>query len=314
MNKKVDTHLNLDSKGFSLFEVIVAVSILSIIMILVIEFSDNLINTSLTVTSEDNDKLQIETAMARIEWDFSQIYSPLYFSHAMAPDKMSEDEGEAYNQMIALYASNNRFGSLSYDSLPIPVFQNPAKNELIFYTSSNRRRFQNDKQSHYAWVRYHLKSDDSSNEDDFNEDTVKGMILTRTVLTKNIYAAETIDWEDIRHQVLMRRVKELVFEFWNPANEKWTDNLDTIQNGFQKFYALKVKIKYLDLEGNEFYSERIFRPLFPEFTPEDMYSYLNAKQNTTTSNNATNTTTTENSEESGSSGDTDETGQKDESE
>ena len=283
MKKKINKNIfQYTQKGFSLFEVIVAISILSIIMILVIEFSDNLINSSLSVTKEDNDKLQIETAMARIEWDFSQIYSPLYFSHPMQPEQMSEDEGAAYNQMIASFSSNNRFGSLSYDSLPIPVNQSPNKNELIFYTSSNRRRFQNDKQSNYAWVRYNLINDDSPQEDTFNEVTVKGMILTRAVLTKNIYAADTIDWEDVRYQVLLRRVKELVFEFWNPQTEKWTDNLDTIKNGYQIFYAIKVKIKYYDLEGNESYSERIFRPLYPEFTPENMYSYLNAKQETST--------------------------------
>ena len=61
---------------------------------------------SLTIIEEDRELLQVETAMARLEWDISQLYTPLYFSQAMSPTGMTEEEGEAYNRLIDSYTNN----------------------------------------------------------------------------------------------------------------------------------------------------------------------------------------------------------------
>lgn len=282
--------------GFTLIEVLISITILSFIMIGVINFTQSTYDTSDRVTREDKESLQIETAMARFEWDFSQIYSPLYFSHSMNPEGMSEAEGEAYNQIIESYQSNSRFSTLSYDGLPIPVFKNPDKSTLIFFTSSNRRKYENTKQSHFSWVKYSLvtddRDDDEINSQNENLNTAKeeqkALMLIRNVYSDDIFKPEAIEWDEVKSQVLLRKVIGLTFEFWNPEAQKWTDNLELIKNGYQIIYAVRLTIDYYDPDNLEKKSLRVFRPLYPEFQPEDMYKFLNAKPETSSGNNTEN--------------------------
>ena len=295
MKKRNNNTILNTNQGFTLLEVLIAITLLSFIMLGIFNFTDSLITTAQKVSAEDEDLLQIETAMARIEWDFSQIYSPLYFSHAMEPEKMTPTEGDAYNQMIAHYQANNRFTTLSYDGLPIPVFQFTDKTTFAFFTTSNRRRFQDQKQSNFAWVQYSLETDDSQEQNSIEEEAKSKLVLVRKFLSSQIYKSEDIQWEDIKSQVLLRNVSSIKYEFWNLDTEKWVENLDTIKNGYQKIDAIKLTIEYFNLDGNELTSVRVFRPLYPHFVPEDMYSYLNAK--TTNTNNTTNNNSNNNTEE-----------------
>jgi prepilin-type N-terminal cleavage/methylation domain-containing protein len=290
-------NLFLNKNGFTLIEVLISITILSFIMVGVINFTQSTYETSDRVTREDKEMLQIETAMARLEWDFSQIYSPLYFSHAMNPEGMSEAEGEAYNQIIESYQGNSRYSTLSYDGLPIPIFKTPDKSTFEFLTTSNRRKYENTKQSHFAWVKYSLVADDMEESElkDINEglntakEAQKSLMLVRNVYTKDIFSPDAIDWDDIKSQVLLRKVISITFEFWNPATKKWTDNLELIKNGYQIIHALRILIDYYDSDNLEIKSVRVFRPLYPEFTPEDMYKFLNAKSESLTNGTSENT-------------------------
>ena len=279
MNKKGIILKN--SNGFTLVEVLIGISILSLIMLAIVNFSSEVMDVADRVPREDRENLQIETAMARLEWDFSQIYSPLYFSHMLEPEKMSEFEGEAYNRIINQYQSNSRFNALSFDGLPIPTYKNSEKSSLVFFTSSNRRRFANDKQSQFAWVKYELvKDDDEIEETEEVEENRKLNAqnkIVRSIISTNVYSPRELDWSQVKQQTLLRGVIKLLFEFYNPENNKWTDNLDLIKNGYQKITAIRVTLDYLDGSNTESQTIRIFRPLFPEFTPEDMYKFLNAK-------------------------------------
>jgi type II secretory pathway pseudopilin PulG len=271
-----------NTRGFTLIAVLIAISILSMLMVGIISFTQSAQDTAERVTREDKELLQIETAMSRVQWDFSQIYSPLYFSHQMDPEGMTEDEGEIYNQIIDSYQQNDNFTLLSYDGLPIPLFKTPDKSTLIFYTSSNRRKFENIKQSNFAWVKYSLEADESSTKDDDKEqkttkEVQKSMMLVRNLYTKDIYNSEKIQWDNVKTQILLRKVIKVVFEFWNPATFKWTENLDIIKNGYHIIYALRMTIEFYDADNLEKVSVRVFRPSFPEFKPEDMYKYLNEK-------------------------------------
>lgn len=264
--------------GFTLLEVLISMSILSLMMIGVIQFTDSILEGSAKVISEDRSALQVETALSRLEWDFSQIYSPLYFSQAQNPQFMSEQEGEVYNRLARIYETNSRFAFLSYEGLPIPIFQKPDKSTLIFFTSSNRRKLANSKQSHYAWVKYSLL-DSSSVENPSSQLGSKSSestsVLVRHYLSNDIYNPRDIEWDDLKTQVLLRRIISLKFEFWNAATQKWTESLDVVKNGRHLIRGLKVNLKYLNLEDIEVETTRVFRPLFPDYVPEDMYQFLN---------------------------------------
>ena len=278
-----------NNKGLSLIEVLIGLTIISMIMLTIIQFTQSSQDTVIRVTEEDRELLQVETAMARLEWDISQLYTPLYFSQAMSPAGMTEEEGEAYNRIIDSYTNNSRFSTVSYEGIPIPLFKNPEKSTFEFLSLSNRRKFQDIKQSHFAWIRYTIENDDDRNDEgNVDEETSKGTFkLIRNFQPNDIFSDEKIDWDDIKQQVLMRKVISLEFEFWNAETQKFTDNLDIIKNGTNLIRAVKVNLKYMDTDNLEKVTERIFRPLFPDFTPEDMYKFLNK---TTTGGTGTSST------------------------
>jgi len=273
-----------NAKGFSLIEILISISILSMIMLTIISFTGSTQDTAIRVSAEDKELLQIETAVARMEWDISHIYSPLYFSHPTSPEGLTEEEGEVYNNLLNSYQTNSRFSMLSYDGLVIPMFKNSEKSEFMFLSLSNRRKFTDSKQSHFNWVKYSLTRDEDTlpedqvliaeNKKEITETTYK---LTRQILTENIFDSEEISWDKIKDQTLMRKVLSLKFEFWNKETQKWVDNIDLIPNGNNIVKAIRTTIEYLDPDNIKMVSIRIFRPLFPDFTPENMYKFLNKK-------------------------------------
>ena len=69
--------------GFSLIEVLIAITLLAFITLGVVNITQDAFRNKERTTEFNSNTLLIETAMARIEWDITQIYSPLYFSTAM---------------------------------------------------------------------------------------------------------------------------------------------------------------------------------------------------------------------------------------
>lgn len=289
VSKKLDL---TNEAGFTLIEVLIAITLLSFVMLSIVAVTDSSMQTKDRVISEDNEYLQIETAMDRVNWDISQAYSPLYFSHEMKPENLNQSEGETYNQLVANYQSNDRFAFPSYDSLPVPLYKFEDKNTLTFFTTSNRRKLKNIKQSNYAWVQYSLDSDDDISSTD--QGVAKG-ILVRRVSAENVYDRESVDWSRIKGQILLRNVDKIVWEFWNPATRKWVTNLAVIKNGNHLLRGVKLTIDWLDPDGAEVKIIRVFRPLFPNFEPEDMYALErqnDAVEGTTGTNGSTGSTGT----------------------
>ncbi len=249
-------------------EVLIAITILSFIMVAVVTITDSSQSTKDRVLAEDRETLQVETAFARMEWDFSQIYSPLYFSHAMGPTGLTEDEGEAYNQLINSYQSNDRFSFPSYDGLPVPRMKTPDKTSLVFFSSSNRRKLKNIKQSHFAWIKYSLTS-----QEDYDEDSgeLHGDNLVRYFVPHDVFNHDPIPWDKVKGQVLLRGVERIDYEFWNPETKKWVDSLDLIKDGNNLIRGLRVKLEWNAPDGAKRTYYRVFRPLFPQYTPENMY-------------------------------------------
>lgn len=265
--KNIKAYSLLNQRGFTLFEVMISITILAFIMMSVISISESTQNTAERVSKEDRESLQIETALSRIEWDVSHAYSPLYFSHLMRPDGVNQSQAQAYNQLIAQYQTNERFSGLNYNGIPVPTIKTSEGNEISFFTSSNRRKRENIKQSNFAWVKYSLTKDDR--EKDFVREGTS--VLTRQFLADDIYNSSEIEWDKIKRQVLLRNVESLKIEFWDPIKQKWKENLDTIKDGKLILRGLKMTITYIDDSGAKLLYVRVYRPLYPQFTPEDMY-------------------------------------------
>lgn len=271
--------MEINKKAFSLLEVLISLTLLSLITISIIRGTRNSHEIKEKVTSEDRDKLNIYMALNMIEWDFSQVYSPLYFSDKFDVQTLSikvedrEDPIFALNEKLQRilnekYYNNPLFFAPSKDWIPIPRFKD-NKESIEFFTTSHRRVIENSKESVFNWIVYALE-DPTDQDIKFHEEKhaqsedppEQLSNFVRYSVAKNPYTDDDIDFDKIRPQVIMENVKSLEFSFWNDKKAKFTD-LRSIGDGKGRIDAMKIKVVYSNLYGQEEEIERIFRPLWP---------------------------------------------------
>ena len=141
-------------RGMTLIEVMIAITLLAFVILGVTSITENSQNAKDRTLQTDRDNMQIETVFSRLDWDFSQIWSPLYFTQKFA-GTLNPQTMPGLEEMIYLYENHPRFRLPSKEGLPIPTFRSREKSEIIFLTSGNRRKIENQKQSNFMWVRYY---------------------------------------------------------------------------------------------------------------------------------------------------------------
>jgi prepilin-type N-terminal cleavage/methylation domain-containing protein len=284
--------------GFTLIEVLIAITLLGFITLAVVSVTDNALLTKERTGEANKNNLAIESALSRFEWDFGQIYSPLYFSTVMNMQSMNQNpaavdangDGQPdnpaaqptpqnpqlqmyYEQIIERMQQNEHFSSLSKEGLPIPRFYSPEKNIFEFFTASNRRKIENVRQSSFAWVRYGLTDMTSEQQKEYEDSNVqipKSLKnLVRWFDPTDPWGTKRIDIENVKAGVLLENVEVLEFSFWDFQRKKWENNLRTIQNGESVIRGVKLFITWYDSQGIKRSAERIFRNHWPMVLPQD---------------------------------------------
>ena len=251
-------------------EVMIAITVLAFITIAIVTIQDNSRATKSRVVEEDKDWLQVETAFSRFAWDISQIYSPLYFSHEMRVDIFALDFVQLAQSKTQNGAINNaKFNKVSYEGLPIPEINYSDKNSIEFFTTSNRRKIREMKQSHFAWVKYSLEKDE-----DAADNSKSANMWIRRFNANDPFNPNGFEWEDIKAQVLLRNVKSLKLEYWSPERKKWVDNPDLVKEGKYILRGIKATLEWVNRNGFEETFVRVYRPNFPMFKAEDMYDLM----------------------------------------
>jgi prepilin-type N-terminal cleavage/methylation domain-containing protein len=292
-----------NQRGFSLLEILIAVALLGILSLGVVNITEDAANTKDRTQEVNENNLQIETAMSRIEWDFLQIYSPLYFSSVMnmnpnaqmntssstamsspppgqppassqvAASQVNPYLQQYYEQLIQRFERNEHFRAVSREGLPIPRFYAPERDVLEFFTSSNRRKLENQKQSHFGWVRYSLAPQEPTEKEDTNPNIPKSLrSLVRYYSADDPYSDKRLDIGDaekIKPGVLLRNVEKLEFHYWDYQRRKWETSLRSIQDGESLIRGLKVIVTWYDNFGTKRVTTRIFRTHWPMVTPQD---------------------------------------------
>jgi len=281
--------------GFTLLEILIAITLLAFVSLGVVNITENAALTMERTTEVNQNNLQIETAMGRFEWDFSQIYSPLYFSTVLNPnqtltprnpnDPNEENQDlmnqqttfspalqQYYEQLVARFERNEHFSAVSKEGFPIPRFYAPEKNVFEFFTSSNRRKFENTKQSHFAWVRYALANQEALPDEEESPDIPQNLkSLVRYFSADDPYSDKRIDPEgsEVKGSVLLRNVESLEFQYWNYNTKKWETSLKSIPAGENLIRGVKILISWYDSQGHKRTASRTFRNHWPMVAPQD---------------------------------------------
>ena len=315
MNESSSTSVFKSESGFTLIEILIAISLLAFITIGVVTIVQNAGDTMERTTEINKNNLQIETALSRFEWDFSQIYSPSYFSTPLnmgASDQFGNSNDlnndgrddnnpnkqvtpaapvtpelqEYYQRLIARFEQNQHFGSVSKEGLPIPRFYSPEKNIFEFFTSSNRRKLENTRQSHFGWVRYSLGEAIQRNDDEEKNPNIPQSLktLVRYFSADDPYSDKRLDPEDEEHvkgAVLLENVESLEFQFWDMNTRKWETSLRSIPGGESSLRGVKLMVTWYDSTGNKRTATRIYRNHWPMEVPQDNVTPQQPGQTTT---------------------------------
>lgn len=269
----------------------IAITILSFISYLTYAMVDANVETKDKVTKEDKQIVQGLTAIARIETDFSQIYSPLFYANKSTPTASS---GASSYQTEAI--NSNFDGTVTNGNL-IPQIKSEDKSTFIFLSTSNRRKYADSKESRLSWIKYSLvrmenntqDSDDKTNEGLFN--------LVRQSLSGDLYNPD-LKWDEVREVVMLSRVKELEFSFWNERSKKYTTSITELNELRNSLRSIQVKLIYLDDIGNEQKITKVFRVLYPYFNPKVDQISQTSQQAPADSDSSPNQALDDNNEES----------------
>ncbi len=304
MNKS-NSKLVSNQSGFTLIEILIAVFLLAFVSLGIVSVTNDSVLTKERTVNKDRDNLQIETALSRFEWDFSQIYSPLYYSQRMQlvgdPEKgqqVTPEQQQIYEAVSNRYIQMETFAFSNQDGVPVPRFYSPEKSTFEFFTTSNRRKVQNQKQSNFAWVRYALVDSPAEEEGDAVPETAgvenitkTGKSFARFIQANDPYGDKRIDPDKLKAQILLTNVESVEFQFWDPSRLKFETNLQTIQGGFHLLRGVKLIISWYDKAGIKRTQTKIFRPLWPSVAPKDpVPTQTGTSTGTTTTGQGTTTT------------------------
>lgn len=256
-----------NQSGFTLIEILVALTIMSFMMVSIYQVVDNNFDTKDEVLKEDKEYLSVYTALSRIERDLSQYYTPRY--HSAMPQAANGANGSAVP--TPAYANQNQptqnvmpinrfFPAATKKGHPIPLFDRIDKNEIMFMTSGHKRFIQGQKQSRYAWVKYFVRE-----PDDDEESLGDGLNLYRQTITENIYDPN-MDITKARETLILTGVKSLMFYYWDIKRRRWVETFEYDKQ--PPPLAFRFIIEHVDGQDVERTFEKIVRPYWPVFDPE----------------------------------------------
>ena len=267
---------NYSSNGFTLIEVIIAITILSVMMISVYQIVDNSTTTSERVKREDRERLQIAMAITRIETDLEFIHSPLYYDSTYYQNKVRKikiyrlksirypKQQRTFDREIESYENKYQdkkyFKTISSNLMPIPVIQNEDKGSITFLTSKNRRLIKNTKVSNFAWIRYRIVQ--TQNEDGSERNEEAPYSLTRTSVSKNVFSND-IKLENTKEHILLENIKDFSFEFWDSKRKKFVENILELHQTKSAPMLFKILLVYVSKDGQEYHEKRLIRPIWP---------------------------------------------------
>lgn len=269
----------LNQKGFSLIEVLVATVILSIMMVGVIQITNNSIDSTENIVTEDNRRYQLQSAMMRLDRDIRLLYSPLYFAKRWQKKKdqnqNQNNQTNSYNNQEA-YNPNSRFERhprfvfVSDNEHPVPKFIFEEKSKITFLTTSNLLYNPNQKQSRFSWVEYYLtEMDDLTDEDKSKE--LGQLRLVRKSNSEDIYSLRDDIFSEQKAFEILDHIVELNFKVWDTKTEKFVDSIREIQNKNERLAikAVQVNLTWKPFANEEIKISKIFTPLWPFYDAKE---------------------------------------------
>ncbi len=251
----------ISNKGFSLIEILISITILSLIMIAIYNITENNINTKNNVILEDREYLQAQAVLNRISNDLVQIYSPLYHSSPLIKRNNKTSKSKSKTPIISTQkpylVPSTRFPRISSKYQLVPEINNSTKTSISFMSTSNKRKIQDTKQSRYSWIMY-------STERMEEKPIVDGAYnqIIRKVINEDIYAREH-NWDNAKKHIMLKNIKDFSIKFWDESKEKYVESLEELKGKERLSPKLfLIEMLWYNQKGEEYKLVKTARPLW----------------------------------------------------
>jgi prepilin-type N-terminal cleavage/methylation domain-containing protein len=261
--------IKFNQLGFTLLEVLIAIVLLGFISLYTYKMVDNNTDTKDRVLKEDQLLMQTLTAMNRLDNDISQMYTPLYSfnkSQTAPTADYQNGQGDQVQDNYSQQETNPSFDGRTKNGLLIPQFISDDRSSIQFFTTANRRKIADSKESRYAWIKYSLQSSTDEEDKKFG-----GYDLVRQILPVNIFGKDVLSIlkdqssSHAKAQVVLTRIKSLSFSFWDERSRKFVSSLQELNENKNLIRSLKVELVWIDDNHAEQKLEKNFRILYPLF-------------------------------------------------
>jgi prepilin-type N-terminal cleavage/methylation domain-containing protein len=259
-------------KGFSLIEILIAILLLAFLMTGVFTVVDNSTNSYERVSKEDDHFIALQIGLQRLERDLTSLYSPFFFerlfdySRDMDTVAQNIDEGANNSGDGLLWRPTARIPQRTKSLIPVPMIEY-LDQSLTFFTFSNQRRYKNQKESLYAWVRYEWRRQTPSffQKESGVEVPSDRIELVRLSEGSDIHRPD-FDWENLTPFVVMRDLKSIKFFFWSPTKKDYVGSIREMPNNEQyAIRAIKVELEWFNEIGEVEKIINIYRSPWPFF-------------------------------------------------
>ena len=153
-----------NQKGFTLVEVMVSLTIMSFIVLGIYTIVNNNVRIKDRIIADDQEFIQVQTALNRMNMDISEIYSPRYFE-SVKTQKNQQENNDYNDSASSKYAGSENYPVQSVKFHPIPAFKNEERSRIEFLSNSNRRKIYGQKQGRLNWIQYRLEDNPREGED-----------------------------------------------------------------------------------------------------------------------------------------------------
>jgi prepilin-type N-terminal cleavage/methylation domain-containing protein len=251
-----------NNQGFSLLEILISITLLAIMMVYVIDITNDGLETKDTVLAEDQELFQVEMAVNRIVTDISHMYNPLLYAAEKSNKKGEDTEESDFFEKNPDYNASKKFPKVTVNGLLVPVYEAEDKDTIIFLSAVNRRKVRDIKQSNYVWIKYDLRSSTITEDDKKRTDGDYEIIR---YFNANDPYKEDFDWDNTKPQLLLRHVKELQFSYWHSERRKWVDTIRELPSKDNIIRGISLKLVWIDNYGAPQEVNRIIKINWPYF-------------------------------------------------
>ena len=220
-------------KGFTILEVLIAITIFSIISLATVRQVQQLQNTKEIALHDLDTYSSIRAALVMIRTDVNQAFHILY-----------DDLGEEQKQ--TLFQGNQ--------ALPHTLFDG-RKKELIFTATSHRVYYQNVRECEQAEISYFLQQKQGSKY-------VTLMKRESGLIDNDLFQGGAF-------YSLLDNVVSLTFDYWNERTGKWVDDWNSDNGEFRdRFpYAIRIKLVVADPGKTDISIQSVIKIANPNNSP-----------------------------------------------